>query len=74
MCITTLLTTHPIEGVEFDLASRVLAGLYLKRAGKSSVDVDVEKMAIHYGSDKETMVKIIQWYEGNLISTKFVIR
>ena len=70
--ISDIIHAQPIEGVDFDLANRVCAALYLKRQNLAVVDIDVEKMATHFNSDKETMVKIIQWYESQLVNTKFV--
>jgi len=64
-------STYIIEGIDTELSQKVCAGLYLKRQNLSVVPIDIEKMAVHYNSDVATMIRIIQWYESQLISTKF---
>lgn len=66
-------THYIVPGVDADLAQKVCAGLYLKRQNLSVVPIDLEKMAVHFGASKEDLVRIIKWYEGELISTKFDI-
>lgn len=63
--------TYIVPGIDPDLSSRVCSALYLKRQGLSRVPIDLDKMAVHFNSDKETLVKIITWYQSNLIDTAF---
>lgn len=63
--------TYVIPGMDHDLSSRVCTALYLKRQGLSTVEIDLDKMVAYFNSDKETLVKIITWYQSNLIDTVF---
>ena len=62
------------KGISFELCDSVHDALYKKRQGKSEVDVDLDKMAVYFNSDYNTLATIIRWYENNLISTKFKIK
>lgn len=65
--------TYVVPGIDPDLSQRVCDALYLKRQGLSRVPIDLDKMAVHFNSDKETLIKIIAWYERNLINTVFEV-
>jgi len=62
---------YEIEGIDKDLSDKVCKALYQKRQFTSSVTLDLDKMAEYFAADKEVLKKIIKWYEGNLIDTKF---
>lgn len=63
--------TYVVPGIDPDLSQRVCDALYLKRQGLSRVPIDLEKMTVHFNSDKETLIRIITWYERNLLDTHF---
>lgn len=72
MCINDILRSRPIEGVDPDLTQKVCAALYLKRQGLRTVPIDIEKMCEYFKASREDLVKIMRWYEGQLLETKFV--
>ena len=68
------LRSSGLATIDPDLVERVQAALYLKRQGLDSVPIDLEAMKKHFNASGEDLVKIIRWYEGELLSTKFEVR
>jgi hypothetical protein len=67
------LSRYYIEGVDHMLTARVCKMLKYKWQILSDYSVDMPRMMDHYGSDRETLIRIIKWYESNLLSTTFTI-
>jgi hypothetical protein len=67
------LSRYHIEGVDHMLTARVCKMLKYKWQMLNDCSVDMPRMMDHYGSDRETLIRIIKWYESNLISTTFTI-
>lgn len=67
------LSRYYIEGVDHMLTAKVCKMLKHKWQNLGDYKVDMPRMMQYYGSDRETLIKIIKWYESNLISTTFTI-
>lgn len=55
------------------LTARVCKALRHKWLELNDYNVDMPRMMQYYGSDRETLIKIIKWYESNLLDTIFTI-
>lgn len=67
------LNKYYIEGVDHMLTARVCKMLRHKWLDLGDYQVDMPKMMRYYGSDRDTLIKIIRWYESNLLDTNFTI-
>lgn len=55
------------------LTARVCKMLRHKWLDLGDYQVDMPKMMRYYGSERDTLIKIIRWYESNLLDTNFTI-
>ncbi len=67
------LSKYYIEGIDHMLTARVCKALKRKWQEQNDYNVDMPRMMGYYGSDRETLIKIIRWYESNLLDTNFTI-
>jgi hypothetical protein len=67
------LNRYYIEGIDHMLTARVCKMLKHKWQNLNDCSVDMPRMIQYYGSDRETLIKIIKWYESNLLVTTFTI-
>lgn len=65
-------TQYHIPNIDPVLSQSVCAALYQKRQGLREVPIDMEKMVVFFKSDRVTLTKIIQWYETQLLDTRFI--
>jgi hypothetical protein len=67
------LNKYYIEGVDHMLTASVCKMLKYKWQMLNDCSVDMPRMMKYYESDSDTLIRIIKWYESNLISTTFTI-
>jgi len=67
------LNKYYIDDVDHMLTARVCVVLRRKWQEWNDYQVDMPKMMAYYGSDRDTLIKIIKWYESNLLDTNFTI-
>lgn len=67
------LSRYHIQGVDHLLTARVCKMLKYKWQVLNDTQVDMPRMVEYYVSDRETLTRIIKWYESNLLSTTFTI-
>lgn len=62
-----------IEGVKDELVISVCDALKRKWWIDNNTNVNLPGMARYYKADKAVLLKIIKWYESNLMDTTFTI-
>lgn len=67
------LSRYHIQGVDHLLTARVCKMLRYKWQVLNDTQVDMPRMVEYYVSDRDTLTRIIKWYESNLLSTTFTI-
>ena len=67
------LDKYHIDGIDNMLVASVCKTLRHKWLNLNDYDVDMPRMIRHYGADRDTLIKIIKWYESNLLDTTFTI-
>lgn len=67
------LSKYYIEGVDHMLTARVCKMLKHKWLMLNDYNIDMPRMMDYFGYDRDTLIKIIKWYESNLLDTNFTI-
>ena len=64
---------YHIDGIDDALTIRVCAALKAKWRDQGDETINLPNMIKYFKTDEVTLTKIISWYEGQLLCTKFKI-
>ena len=64
---------YQIPGIDSVLVDRVCLMLKAKWQLLGDETINMPKMMEYYNQDRETLERIIHWYESNLLAVKFKI-
>lgn len=67
------LDKYHIDGIDHMLVVYVCKMLKHKWQVLNDYEVNMPRMIDFFKSDRDTLIKIIKWYESNLIDTTFTI-
>jgi hypothetical protein len=67
------LDKYHIDGIDHMLVATVCRMLRHKWQVLNDCNVNMSMMMDYFKADRDTLIKIIKWYESNLLSTTFTI-
>lgn len=68
-----VLDKYRIDGIDPVLSTSVCLALKHKWQVMNDTDISLSRMAVFFKSDRDVLLRIIKWYEGHLIDTRFTI-
>lgn len=68
-----VLDKYRIEGIDPVLSTKVCLALKTKWLIIGDTTLNMPKMCEFFKSDRETLTRIVHWYENHLIDTRFTI-
>jgi hypothetical protein len=69
-----VLDKYRIDGIDPALSTKVCLALKHKWQIMNDTDINLTKMAVFYKADRDVLIRIIRWYEGHLIDTRFNVK